>query len=368
MTRAYYNEIDPFAVAVLREQIASDVIAQGDVDDRSIEDVTANDLKGYTQAHFFAGGGFWSVAARLAGWPDDKPLWTGSCPCQPFSVAGKGRGTDDPRHLWPHLFRIVRGTKAAGFGPSHLVGEQVSGTAGYGWFDGVRADLAQEGYASRAVDVPACAIDAPHQRNRLFWIALDNGGDTRLEGQCRDGNRSKGRENSPGSTTEADDFILANARHELRRQRPAVPQNREVRADDYGILQPDADSCGRDGRQEISQREAQRRATVERVDDGICAADELQLQLHGPPAARQQSFVEPDSRVLQNGSLWSEYEWIVSPIDGKARRAKPSISFLVDGLSNRVGLWRIAGGAIVPQIAAEVLKALLEVEHMRSAA
>jgi len=259
--RAYYNEIDPAAVAVLRELIDRNVIAPGDVDDRSIKDVQPSDIAGYTQCHFFAGGGLWSVAARLAGWPDDRPLWTGSCPCQPFSAAGKQLGTDDPRHLWPDFHRLIRANR-----PAVVMGEQVAGAAGYGWFDGVRADLEGESYQGRAVDIPACAVDAPHQRNRLYWIAT-----------------------------------------------------------------PDADRGGRPRRTEGSIREAEQRALTERT-------------------------------LLRNGSWWADAEWIVSPLDGKARRAKPGIPFLVDGLPGRVDLWRVGGNAIVPILAAEVIAAFLEAE------
>lgn len=171
MTRAYYNEIDLDAAHILRALIADGVIAPGDVDTRSIKDVRPDDLAGYTQVHLFAGGGLWSVAARLAGWPDDRPLWTGSCPCQPFSAAGKGLGVDDPRHLWPDFFRLIRARR-----PPVVMGEQVAGAPGYGWFDGVRSDLAGEGFASRVVDIPACAVDAPHIRQRLYWVAVAGGG------------------------------------------------------------------------------------------------------------------------------------------------------------------------------------------------
>jgi DNA (cytosine-5)-methyltransferase 1 len=85
---AYYNEIDPYCAEWLRTLILLDCIAPGDVDTRSIEDVTPGDLKGYNQCHFFAGIGVWSLALRNAGWRDDEHVWTGSCPCQPFSAAG----------------------------------------------------------------------------------------------------------------------------------------------------------------------------------------------------------------------------------------------------------------------------------------
>ena len=98
---AYYNEIDPYAVHWLRNLITAGHISNGIVDERSIVDVEASDLSGFTQCHFFAGLGGWSYGLRLAGWPDSRPVWTGSPPCQPFSVAGLQKGKDDERHLAP---------------------------------------------------------------------------------------------------------------------------------------------------------------------------------------------------------------------------------------------------------------------------
>ena len=93
MGKVYYNEFDPAAAAWLRELMANNLIAQGDVDERSIKDVRGDELRGYTQCHFFAGIGIWSAALRRNGWDDDQPVWTGSCPCQPFSGRTESRRT-----------------------------------------------------------------------------------------------------------------------------------------------------------------------------------------------------------------------------------------------------------------------------------
>ncbi|WP_314972862.1 DNA cytosine methyltransferase [Comamonas testosteroni] len=170
MKPAYYNEIDPFAAQWLRNLIVAGHIAPGDVDERSIEDVHPSDLKPYTQCHFFAGVGVWSHALRRAGWPDDRPVWTGSCPCQPFSQAGEGAGFDDQRHLWPHFFHLIEQRR-----PAAIFGEQVASRDANPWIDLVQDDLEGLGYGVGAVPFPSAGVGAPHIRDRLYWMAHSDG-------------------------------------------------------------------------------------------------------------------------------------------------------------------------------------------------
>jgi DNA (cytosine-5)-methyltransferase 1 len=109
-----YNEFDAYPAAWLRNLVCGGHIAPGVVDERSIETLTPEDVAGRRQFHAFAGIGVWSYALRLAGWPDDEPVWTGSCPCQPFSDASPdAQGFDDPRHLWPAWFRLIAACRPA---------------------------------------------------------------------------------------------------------------------------------------------------------------------------------------------------------------------------------------------------------------
>jgi DNA (cytosine-5)-methyltransferase 1 len=198
MTRAYYNENDPKAAAWLRELIKQGCIAKGEVDTRSIEDVTPSDLNGFSQCHFFAGIGGWSYALRLAGWTDDRPVWTGSCPCQPFSTAGKGKGIADERHLWPALYHLIQQCR-----PAVVFGEQVASPDGLAWFDIVQADLEDQDYACGAADLCAAGVGAPHIRQRLYWMAYSSS--KRLEGHPRHDGATR-RKASAGSASKSGAF------------------------------------------------------------------------------------------------------------------------------------------------------------------
>ena len=132
----FYNDNDPKVCTWLRELIAAKLIPDGIVDQRSITEIKADELKPYTQCHFFAGIGGWPYALRLAGVPDSVRVWTGSCPCQPFSCAGKHRGHEDERHLWPAFRRLISQCN-----PRTVFGEQVASADGRDWLASVRFDL-----------------------------------------------------------------------------------------------------------------------------------------------------------------------------------------------------------------------------------
>lgn len=175
---AFYNECDPFAAQWLHNLIAAGHIAAGVVDERPIQEIEPYELVGFTQCHFFAGVGVWSYALRQAGWPDDRPIWTGSCPCQPFSKAGKQKGFDDERHLWPTWFNLIRECK-----PAIVIGEQVAGALD--WLDLVSADMEASDYAFGASDLCAAGFGGAQIRQRLYFIGMADCDDAGLERRDR---------------------------------------------------------------------------------------------------------------------------------------------------------------------------------------
>ena len=199
MKFAYYNEFDPQKAAWLRELIKRNLIAPGEVDERSIKDVNASELVGYTQCHFFAGIGIWSYALRLAGWADDRSVWTGSCPCPSFSGAGKGEGFADARHLWPDWYRLIRECR-----PSVVFGEQVAAAIGHGWLDLVCGEMEAEEYAIAAAVLGAHSAGAPHIRQRLYFCAAGFNPDTECNRGLIGRRPDEKRDASSGGSQEAE--------------------------------------------------------------------------------------------------------------------------------------------------------------------
>lgn len=175
--RAYYNKIDPHVALWLRNLIARGLIAPGDVDQRSIVDVRASDLAGYTQCHFFAGIGGWSLAFRRAGIPDSFPAWSASCPCPPWSRAriwhADTAGRKDARDLWPVLMPLIRAQR-----PALLYGEQVAGKPAQPWILRTKRNLRGADYEFKGDTIKAKDRGSPQGRER-FYFSADLGGEGR---------------------------------------------------------------------------------------------------------------------------------------------------------------------------------------------
>lgn len=167
MRTAYYNDDDPYVARWLRNLLAAEAIMDGVVDERSILEVRGSDVGQFAHCHWFAGIAGWARALQLAEWPTERPVWTASVPCQPFSDAGQRRAGEDDRHLWPALASLIDACR-----PPVVFGEQVEGAINLGWLDGICDDLVSMRYSVSAAVLPAAAVGAPHLRHRIYWVAM----------------------------------------------------------------------------------------------------------------------------------------------------------------------------------------------------
>ena len=249
-------------------------------------------------------GGGWPLALKLAGWPSGIHTWTGSCPCQPFSAAGKGAGFADPRHLWPAWCWHIRQCL-----PDVIFGEQVASPDGVAWLDVVQDGLEDAGYAVGATVTPAAGYGAPHARHRIYFAAVKLGDDqrSRLEGHAGHGDGATGRafEDRPASEAGA---------------------SCELANHDGG------------GWQSRKQTAAPARYGRSAVADGGFA---------GPMPGPVNGF-------------WKSADWLRCRGD-KWRPVEPGTFPLVDRIPGRVGLLRGYGNAIVIPQAVAFVEAVMEV-------
>lgn len=359
--RAIYNEIEPYAAQWTRNLIAAGHVAPGVVDERSIVDLAPADVAGPGQRHFFAGIAVWSYALRLAGVPDDADIWTASCPCQPFSGAGRRRGTADERHLWPVLFALVEKCR-----PPVLFGEQVASRDGRAWLAAVRADLESLGYAVGAADLCAASVGAPHIRQRLYFVAYADGVEGRLLVQpwaARRADAQAGGRGEAGELADADDPGL-----EVIGEQPA---RRELKAAERGgearrLVDASGARGGRDTGADARAEAAREGAWLgaRRVGDEPCAASADGRAADADIAHAIDSDESRGGRLLQPAQdatardPWSACDWIPCS-DGKSRPVEPGTFPLAHGVAGRVGRLRAYGNAIVAQQAATFIRAAL---------
>lgn len=307
----YYNEWDKGAAAWLRELIKQGHIPFGVVDERSITEVKPEDLDGFTQCHFFAGIGGWPLALRLAGVSEDTPIWTGSPPCQPFSAAGKQLGQFDPRHLAPVFLDLISECR-----PPVLFGEQVAPAIAKSWMCDLQTHLEGEDYAVGFAVLPACSVGAPHKRDRLFFGAHQ---------------------------------LAYTDSERLQRQR----EDSDTQGWEGQNIRPSGLCYGTglySGVADTPQR--RRREECENPRGGV-VGDSAQ----GRPAGCGTS--SGDSTTNPHHGFWSDADWLGCR-DGKFRPVEPGTFPLANGIPARVGRLRGYGNAIVPQVAAEFIKAFME--------
>ena len=237
--------------------------------------------------------------------PDPDPdVIVGGFPCQPYSHAGHQRGKADPRHLWPEMARLVRECR-----PTWVVGENVTGITKLG-LDEVLSDLENEGYATRTFNIPACALGAPHLRQRLWIIAhadSDSESDVSLNGE--QGQRKLGKD----------------------------------------MADPDWDDGGRGSCTQSQGREARMEhgsggERCGKPDPDPTMADTTGVQRKRSGAKRSgQGRSEEASGGYRSSRAAANY-W----------ETEPQVGRLVDGLPDRVPRLRALGNSIIPQIAEEI--------------
>ena len=386
---SYYNEFDPKAAAWLRELIKAGLIPGGDVDERSITEVQPDDLKGYVQCHFFAGIAGWPYALQLAGWPPDRPVWTGSCPCQPFSTAGKGKGTDDERHLWPVFGNLIKECR-----PPICFGEQVAGKAGAAWFAIVQADMEREDYACGVVVFPACGVGAPHQRQRQYWFAEDAEGKRECTDESgQDSRNRKGLEyttdigcvGSSRSDKESLNARWAKEPNDNGDSSEGRPSASSMEDSGQGRARNNTGTFGEQGRHTVDGRpECLRQghgktlpdgsdtdgtidSLADTTNDGHSTGDGLREEAEPSEQTGAQCLGEStrscnDSNPCPTNGHWREADWLFCR-DGKWRPVEPSLKPLVNGAPERVGRLRGYGNAIVAQQAQAFIESYMDATH-----
>ena len=257
---------------------------------------------------------------------------TGGFPCQPYSLAGKRKGKEDERHLWPEMLRAIREIS-----PTYIVGENVYGLVNWNGglvFHEVQTDLETEGYEILPVILPACAVGAPHRRERIWFVAYSN--------KCTTG---------PSRTSERTFGSGSNNNDEPKEWREQAEQH-----NGYGNVYGFNTDTGLFGQAERQKQPMGIEQLCEKRNVTNTGCSERKNGLHGK---------EQGGETTKFGNSYTKFgAWTKFPI------TEPTICSGNDGISNELdGItfpkWRnesikAFGNAIVPQVAFQIFKAINE--------
>ncbi len=313
----------------------------------------------------------------------------GGFPCQPWSAAGKRLGKEDARHLWPEMLRVIQECR-----PDAVVGENVSGIVSWNGglvFEEVQADLEAQGFEVQAVVVPACAVGAPHRRDRVWFVANATGIRTGRKRENEELDRSgrgdgeRGKERSPlwhRNYANGNAWPTANSRHTEPQGRDEIEEGQQHGGWrlSRGFLASlggawDASNpavAGLEGRKWEINEGGRERPSEYSQNDVHNATDSEGCGIQGDwPEGKQVERPPGESRLSGWGdsggvrNFWSNFptEWPLRIGDDGLSLRLGRIRLPVSGKRvtessmNKMTL-KMAGNAIVPQVAFEIFKAL----------
>jgi DNA (cytosine-5)-methyltransferase 1 len=307
-------------------------------------------------------------------------ILTGGFPCQPYSSAGKRLGKEDSRHLWPEMLRTIREIQ-----PTYVVGENVRGLTNWNGglvFDEVQADLEAEGYEVTPFLLPACAVNAPHRRDRIWFVAFNSKSirNSKIREVCKGkDNESIGICNSSIQRTASDSSSASQGAKELRQIRPENGEvSREGTQTIYDASRPDGfegiatDSESNDAKR-ISEFKNNKWQNSEEKRSGFWDEFRSNGSIQDVTDSNGIGYEFREERECSEGRTQPNDKQFKrrNKLPGADFKGFPSVSPICngdDGLSDRLDSitfpkWRqesikAGGNAIVPQVVYQIFKAI----------